>query len=91
MLSSSSDLSQVRRLEELAFAAWPALETRDVAGWRLRLSNGYTKRESKSSATSTSSFWSAIPTDPMAQPASSNSIATCGTKRSSDPSQSLIR
>jgi GNAT superfamily N-acetyltransferase len=44
MLSSSSDLSQVRRLEELAFAAWPALETRDVAGWRLRLSNGYTKR-----------------------------------------------
>ena len=44
MLSSSSDLSQVRRLEGLAFAAWPALETRDVAGWRLRFSNGYTKR-----------------------------------------------
>ncbi len=44
MLSSSPDLSQVRRLEELAFAAWPALETRDVAGWRLRLSGGYTKR-----------------------------------------------
>lgn len=44
MLSSSSDLSQVRRLEELAFAAWPALETRDIAGWRLRLSSGYTKR-----------------------------------------------
>ena len=44
MLSSSSDLSQVRRLEELAFAGWPALETRDVAGWRLRLSGGYTKR-----------------------------------------------
>ncbi|GEP58064.1 GNAT family N-acetyltransferase [Reyranella soli] len=44
MLSPSSDLSQVRRLEELAFAGWPALETRDVAGWRLRFSGGYTKR-----------------------------------------------
>lgn len=44
MLSSSSDLSQVRRLEELAFAGWPALETHDVAGWRLRFSGGYTKR-----------------------------------------------
>jgi GNAT superfamily N-acetyltransferase len=44
MLSSSADLFQVRRLEELAFAGWPALETRDVAGWRLRLSGGYTKR-----------------------------------------------
>jgi GNAT superfamily N-acetyltransferase len=44
MLSSSVDLSQVRRLEELAFAGWPALESRDVAGWRLRLSDGYTKR-----------------------------------------------
>ena len=43
-LSPSSDLSQVRRLEELAFAGWPALETRDVAGWRLRFSDGYTKR-----------------------------------------------
>ena len=44
MLSSSSDLSQVRRLEELAFAGWPALESRDTAGWRLRFSGGYTKR-----------------------------------------------
>jgi GNAT superfamily N-acetyltransferase len=48
MLSPSSDLSpelaQVRHLEELAFAGWPALETRDVAGWRLRFSGGYTKR-----------------------------------------------
>jgi N-acetylglutamate synthase len=44
MLSSSSDLSQVRRLEELAFAGWPALESRDVAGWRLRFAGGYTKR-----------------------------------------------
>src|ERR1700754_4170692 len=44
MLSSIPDLSEVRRLEELAFAGWPALESRDVAGWRLRLSRGYTKR-----------------------------------------------
>jgi GNAT superfamily N-acetyltransferase len=44
MLSSSSDHSQVRRLEELAFAGWPALESRDVRGWRLRFSGGYTKR-----------------------------------------------
>ena len=44
MLSSSSDLFDIRRLEELAFAGWPALETRDVAGWRLRFSSGYTKR-----------------------------------------------
>jgi GNAT superfamily N-acetyltransferase len=44
MLSSSPDFSPVRRLEELAFAAWPALESRDVAGWRLRFSGGYTKR-----------------------------------------------
>jgi N-acetylglutamate synthase len=41
---SSSDLAQVRRLEELAFAGWPALESRDMAGWRLRFSRGYTKR-----------------------------------------------
>jgi GNAT superfamily N-acetyltransferase len=44
MLSLPSDPGQVRRLEELAFAGWPALETRDVAGWRLRFSGGYTKR-----------------------------------------------
>jgi GNAT superfamily N-acetyltransferase len=44
MLSSSSDLTHVRRLEELAFAGWPALESRDMAGWRLRFSGGYTKR-----------------------------------------------
>lgn len=44
MLSSSIDLSEVRRLEELAFAGWPALESRDIAGWRLRLAGGYTKR-----------------------------------------------
>jgi len=43
-LSPIPDLSHVRRLEELAFAGWPALESRDIAGWRLRLSGGYTKR-----------------------------------------------
>jgi N-acetylglutamate synthase len=44
MLSSSIALPDVRRLEELAFAGWPALESRDVAGWRLRFAGGYTKR-----------------------------------------------
>jgi GNAT superfamily N-acetyltransferase len=44
MLSPYPDLSRVRRLEELAFAGWPALETHDRAGWRLRFSGGYTKR-----------------------------------------------
>lgn len=36
--------AEVRRLEELAFRGWPALESRDLAGWRLRFSHGYTKR-----------------------------------------------
>src|SRR5262245_5368485 len=44
MLSPVEALSEVRRLEELAFAGWPALESRDDAGWRLRFSGGYTKR-----------------------------------------------
>jgi GNAT superfamily N-acetyltransferase len=44
MLSRSIDLAEIRRIEELAFRGWPALETLDVAGWRLRFSGGYTKR-----------------------------------------------
>jgi N-acetylglutamate synthase len=43
-MSRTIDLDEVRRLEERAFAGWPALESRDVAGWRLRFSGGYTKR-----------------------------------------------
>ena len=43
-MSLAIDLADVRRLEELAFRGWPALESRDVAGWRLRFSGGYTKR-----------------------------------------------
>ena len=43
-MSLAIDLGEVRRLEELAFRGWPALESRDVAGRRLRFSNGYTKR-----------------------------------------------
>jgi N-acetylglutamate synthase len=43
-MSLAIDLDEVRRLEELAFAGWPALESRDVAGWRLRFAGGYTKR-----------------------------------------------
>jgi len=39
---ASPDL--VRELEERAFNAWPALETRVVNGWLLRFADGYTKR-----------------------------------------------
>lgn len=38
------NLDEVRRLERLAFRGWPALDSRDIGGWRLRLSGGYTKR-----------------------------------------------
>jgi GNAT superfamily N-acetyltransferase len=43
-MSLAIDLMTVRRLEELAFRGWPALETQDRAGWRLRFADGYTKR-----------------------------------------------
>ena len=43
-MSLAIDLDGVRRLEELAFRGWPALETRDSAGWRLQFAGGYTKR-----------------------------------------------
>ena len=43
-MSRTIDLAAVRRLEELAFRGWPALETQDRAGWRLRFADGYTKR-----------------------------------------------
>ncbi|MBI3198627.1 MAG: GNAT family N-acetyltransferase [Rhodospirillales bacterium] len=36
--------AEIRRLEELAFRGWPALESRDLAGWRQRFAHGYTKR-----------------------------------------------
>lgn len=43
-MSPPHKLDEVRRLEELAFRSWPALESQDIAGWRLRFSGGYTKR-----------------------------------------------
>ncbi len=43
-MSLAIDLAAVRRLEELAFRGWPAPETQDRAGWRLRFADGYTKR-----------------------------------------------
>jgi N-acetylglutamate synthase len=43
-MSRAIDLAAVRRLEERAFRGWPALETQDRAGWRLRFAGGYTKR-----------------------------------------------
>lgn len=49
-MSPLHKLDEVRRLEQLAFRGWPALESRDVAGWRLRFANGYTKRSNSISA-----------------------------------------
>jgi GNAT superfamily N-acetyltransferase len=43
-MSPPVDLAEVHRLEELAFRGWPALESRDLAGWRQRFAGGYTKR-----------------------------------------------
>jgi GNAT superfamily N-acetyltransferase len=51
-MSRPDTLADIRRLEELAFRGWPALETRDLAGWRQRFSHGYTKR-----ANSINSLW----------------------------------
>jgi GNAT superfamily N-acetyltransferase len=42
--------AEIRRLEELAFRGWPALESRDFAGWRQRFSRGYTKRSNSINA-----------------------------------------
>lgn len=56
MLSSSAPPSpsqaEIRSMEERAFRGWPALETRDDAGWRLRFSGGYTKRANSINALS---------------------------------------
>lgn len=43
-MSSPQNLDEVHRLEGLAFRGWPALESQDIQGWRLRFSGGYTKR-----------------------------------------------
>ncbi len=48
MLSPSASptppLATIRAMEERGFRGWPALDSRDDAGWRLRFSSGYTKR-----------------------------------------------
>jgi GNAT superfamily N-acetyltransferase len=44
MPPGSSSLDLVRRLEAIAFRAWPALEAETPPGWLQRLSHGYTKR-----------------------------------------------
>jgi len=49
-MSRTESLAEVLRLEELAFRGWPALESRDIAGWRQRMSGGYTKRSNSINA-----------------------------------------
>lgn len=51
-MSRSDRPADIRRLEELAFRGWPALESRDLAGWRQRFSRGYTKRANSINALS---------------------------------------
>lgn len=59
-MSSIIDFTRIHLLEERAFAGWPALESRDVDGWRLRFSGGYTKR-----ANSINALNKAAQTDPQ--------------------------
>ena len=49
-MSRPDSPADIRRLEELAFRGWPALESRDLVGWRQRLSYGYTKRSNSINA-----------------------------------------
>lgn len=49
-MSPTIELDAVRWLEKLAFTGWPALESFDVAGWRLRFAGGYTKRSNSINA-----------------------------------------
>lgn len=54
-MSRAIDLDHVARLENLLFRAWPALESKEVHGWCLRLSGGYTKRANSINALSNES------------------------------------
>jgi len=47
------NLERIRRLEEITFRAWPALDTASHAGWLQRFSNGYTKRANSINALET--------------------------------------
>jgi len=67
-LSPNIDVADVRRLEDLAFAGWPALESRDVAGWRLRLSGGYTKRANSINALSKDAQFDSATIDALEAP-----------------------
>lgn len=51
-MSPLHKLDEVRRLEELAFRGWPALESQNHNGWHLRFSGGYTKRSNSINAIS---------------------------------------
>ena len=53
-MSPPADLETVQNLENRAFRAWPALETRKIDGWIQRFSGGYTKRANSINALSPS-------------------------------------
>ncbi|MBP8310071.1 MAG: GNAT family N-acetyltransferase [Burkholderiaceae bacterium] len=44
------DSHSLHAIEQAAFDAWPALEETDLAGWRLRCADGYTKRANSANA-----------------------------------------
>lgn len=51
-MSPPDDPKLVSELEQRAFRAWPALETRQAHGWIQRISGGYTKRANSINALS---------------------------------------
>jgi N-acetylglutamate synthase len=75
-MSRAIDLDDVRRLEELAFRGWPALETVDSAGWRLRFAGGYTKRANSINA---------LRLDAEADPATLERLETAYRERGQSP------
>lgn len=44
--------SIVNLIEKISFDAWPSLEERELYGWRIRFSNGYTKRANSANCVS---------------------------------------
>src|SRR5471030_3040360 len=67
-MSPSSDLEKVRALEQRMFRAWPALETRETAGWVQRFADGYTKRANSINALGIEAQYTAERREALEQP-----------------------